>query len=69
VEAGPEVRRRRSVQQFGLEQFAELEAMQASAERRVQGSDLVFVNDGDLDQLRDFVREAYEVAAKLNRAG
>jgi dephospho-CoA kinase len=69
VEAGPEVRRRRSVHQFGLEQFAEFEAMQASTERRVQGSDLAFVNDGDLDQLRDFVRGAYEAAANLNRVG
>jgi soluble lytic murein transglycosylase len=66
VEAGPEVRRRRSRHGFGLEQFAELEAMQAGSERRVEGSDLVFVNDGDLGRLRGFVRDAYEVAQRLS---
>jgi dephospho-CoA kinase len=65
VEAGEELRRRRSVHGFGLDQFSELEGLQASSERRREGSDLVFVNDGGLDDLRDFVRRAYESARGL----
>jgi dephospho-CoA kinase len=62
VEAGSEARRLRSTHQFGLEQFTEFEALQASSEQRVQGSDLVLVNDGSLELLSDLVRGAYEVA-------
>lgn len=72
VEAGAEVRRRRSTHQFGPEQFAEFDALQTTRERRVEGSDLVFVNDGDIDQLREFVRGAYATAKRLlsdGRAG
>ncbi|MBN1632481.1 MAG: dephospho-CoA kinase [Thermoleophilia bacterium] len=65
VEAGPEIRRRRSVQQFDLEQFTEFERLQASSKRRVEGSDLVFFNDGSLDDLRGFVRSAHERAVSL----
>jgi dephospho-CoA kinase len=65
VEAGAEVRRLRSVHGFGLEQFAELEGLQASQERRVEGSDLIFFNDGGCDELARFVAEAYELARGL----
>ena len=65
VEAGKEIRRRRSVHGFGLDQFSELEGLQALSERRMAGSDLVFVNDGELDGLRAFVRRAYESARGL----
>jgi dephospho-CoA kinase len=65
VEAGPEARRSRSIHAFDLEQFGELEAVQASSERRVAGADLAFFNDGDVDHLRAFVREAYERAHSL----
>jgi dephospho-CoA kinase len=67
VEAGSEVRRLRSTHHFGLEQFAELEALQASREQRVRGSDLVVANDGDLDQLGESVREAFAVARGMLR--
>ncbi len=67
VEAGGETRRRRSVHGFDLQQFSEFERLQASSERRVEGSDLAFFNDGDLDQLREFVGEAYTVATGLLR--
>ena len=69
VEAGPATRRRRSVHQFDVEQFAEFERLQASSRRRVEGSDLVFYNDGSLDDLRGFVRSAYERAVALLRGG
>jgi dephospho-CoA kinase len=69
VEAGEEVRRRRSVHRFGLDQFTELEGLQASSEQRMRGSDFVFVNDGSLDDLREFVRHAYESARSLLREG
>jgi dephospho-CoA kinase len=65
IEAGPENRRRRSVHSFGLEQFSELETLQASSKRRVAGSDLAFYNDGDLKDLGEFVRGAYELASGL----
>jgi dephospho-CoA kinase len=65
VEAGPEARRGRSIHAFGLEQFGELEALQASSERRVAGADLAFFNDGHIDHLRAFVRQAYERALSL----
>jgi dephospho-CoA kinase len=69
VEAGSEIRRRRSVQQFDLHQFTELEALQLSREERMAKSDLVFVNDGNLDQLREFVRSTYETARGLLETG
>jgi dephospho-CoA kinase len=69
VEAGAEVRRLRSVHKFGLEQFAEFEALQATRERRIAGSDLAFVNDGELDELREFVRGAYAAAQGLLNSG
>jgi dephospho-CoA kinase len=65
VEAGAEQRRERSVHGFDLDMFAELEALQASSERRVTGSDLVFVNDGHVEHLRAFVRDAYQRARLL----
>ncbi len=67
VEAGAEVRRLRSVHGFGLEQFAELEALQASQQRRVEGSELVFFNDGGLDKLARFVEEAHARACALQQ--
>jgi dephospho-CoA kinase len=65
VEAGGEARRQRSTHAFDLDQFGEFEALQASSERRIAGSDLVFLNDGDIDHLRAFVREAYKRARAL----
>lgn len=65
VEAGAEVRRLRSVHGFGMEQFAELEGLQASQQRRVEGSDLIFFNDGESDELARFVSGAYERACAL----
>jgi dephospho-CoA kinase len=65
VEAARETRRRRSVHRFDLDLFAELEGLQASSEQRVQGSDLAFVNDGELKGLRDFVQRAHEIATGL----
>ena len=62
IEAGGEQRRRRSTHDFGLDTFSRFEALQVSSERRVDGSDLVFVNDGDVEHLRAFVRRAYERA-------
>lgn len=65
VEAGPENRRRRSIHSFDLDQFSEFERLQASSERRVAGSGLAFFNDGGIDDLRAFVRGAYERAQAL----
>lgn len=65
VEAGAEVRRLRSVHGFGMKQFTELEGLQASQQRRVEGSDLIFYNDGGFDELAQFVGEAYERARGL----
>ena len=45
--------------------FGELEALQASTERRVAGSDLAFMNDGNVEHLRRFVGTAYEQARAL----
>ncbi len=62
IEAGGEQRRERSVHDFGIEMFGEFESLQASSERRVAGSDLAFFNDGEVEHLRAFVRQAYERA-------
>ena len=67
VEAGPHIRRARSNHDFGPEQFSELEGLQVSGERRVEESDLVYVNDGDLDGLGRFVNEVYRYARGLLR--
>jgi dephospho-CoA kinase len=69
VEAAGELRRRRSIHGFGLKQFEELEALQASSERRVEGSDLVFVNEGGLRELREFVGRAHEAARQMLQQG
>ncbi len=68
IEAGSEVRRRRSTHEFDLRQFAELEALQASQEQRVQASDLVIVNDGTPAELRESVKAAYAVAMGMMQA-
>jgi len=65
IEAGPQIRRSRSIHRFGPEMFSEFERLQASTDRRVVGSNLAFFNDGDLDALRDFVRGAYALAQSL----
>jgi dephospho-CoA kinase len=65
IEAGEEVRRRRSIHGFDADMFSELEALQVSGEERVAGSDLGFSNDGDVDRLTDFVRGALGTAQKL----
>jgi dephospho-CoA kinase len=69
VEAGAEQRRQRSTHGFDEDLFGELEALQASTERRVCGSDLAFFNDGDVTHLRAFVRHAYEHARLLAAPG
>jgi dephospho-CoA kinase len=65
IEAGPENRRSRSIHRFDLDQFSEFERLQASSERRVEGSDLAFYNDGDLTELGEFVHKAYELATGM----
>lgn len=65
IEAGEDARRRRSVHSFDLDQFSEFEALQASTRRRVEGSHMVFFNEGTLDDLRGFVREVYGRARSL----
>jgi len=65
IEASAEVRRDRSTHHFGMEQFTEFEALQASSDLRVAESDLVFVNDGDVAMLEDFIGSAYEAASRL----
>jgi dephospho-CoA kinase len=65
VEAGAEQRRQRSIHGFDSDLFGEFEALQASTERRVSGSDLAFFNDGDVAHLRAFVRQAFERAHLL----
>jgi dephospho-CoA kinase len=69
VEAGGENRRRRSIHRFDLDLFSELEKLQASSEERVAGSDLSFFNDGDLEQLRGFVQQAYARALEFLEEG
>jgi len=64
IEASPSVRRQRSVHGFGLDQFEEFEGLQATAERRRAGSDVVFVNDGSRAELEKFVKEVYALAQK-----
>lgn len=59
VEAASGTRRDRSTHRFGADMFAELEGLQVSSERRVAASDLAFFNDGELEHLRMFVREAF----------
>jgi dephospho-CoA kinase len=65
IETGADERRRRSVHDFDLDMFGEFEALQASSERRVAGSDFAFLNDGEVDRLRAFVRETYERASQM----
>jgi len=66
IEAGGEKRRGRSVHDFDAGMFGELEALQASSERRVAGSDVAFFNDGDVERLRAFVSQAYERARLMS---
>jgi len=70
IEAELETRRRRSTHDFGLDQFSEFENLQATGERRRDGSDFAFVNDGGLEALREFVGSVYQSAwARLRRSG
>jgi dephospho-CoA kinase len=62
IEARSDTRRARSVHGFDLGQFTEFESLQASTEQRVARSDLAFVNDGDVDQMRSFVQDAFKKA-------
>jgi dephospho-CoA kinase len=68
IEAGADARRERSVHAFPPEQFGELEALQASSERRVAGSDMSYFNDADAEALRSFAGEVYERALALLQA-
>jgi dephospho-CoA kinase len=65
VEADPEARRARSVHSFDLDQFSELDGLQASSERRVRESDLAYLNDQGLAALESFVEKAYGKAQSL----
>jgi dephospho-CoA kinase len=65
VEAGRERRKERSTHRFDPEVFSEFDSLQASTEQRLAGSDLAFFNDGDVEQLRTFVCEAYARAVRL----
>ena len=65
VEASPGVRLARSADRFDEQGFSEFDSFQAGTERRVQGSDMVFYNDGGLENMRAFVREAYARALAL----
>lgn len=65
IEAAPGTRRDRSIHQFEPEQFEEFESLQASRERRVAGSDMVFYNDGALEVMRDFVGTVCERARAM----
>ncbi len=69
VEAGADTRRQRSIHAFGLDQFTELEALQASSERRVAGADMAFFNDGSVERLRAFVVSAYDRALVIAAGG
>jgi dephospho-CoA kinase len=69
VEASPGVRLARSADRFDKQGFSEFDSFQAGTERRVQGSDMVFYNDGALENMRAFVREAYARALALSGAG
>lgn len=65
IEASRENRFGRSSHRFDPAVFAEFENLQASGERRMMGSDMVYHNDGSLEGLRDFVHEAYSRAVSL----
>jgi dephospho-CoA kinase len=65
VEAQREKRVSRSAHRFEPGVFDEFEGLQASTEQRVWGSDMAYCNDGSLDHMRAFVREAYGRAVGL----
>jgi len=65
VEADEAVRRVRSVHGFGLKQFSEFEDRQYRSRQRIEGSDLVVRNNGEITDLREAVRAAYEIAVSL----
>ena len=69
IEARPDARRERSIHAFDVEQFGELEALQASSERRVAGSDLTYFNDAGLWPLRMFANVVYDRALRMVTAG
>lgn len=65
IEARADFRRQRSVHAFDAELFTELEALQASTWRRVDGAHLAYHNDGALPNLRRFVDVVYDRARAL----
>jgi dephospho-CoA kinase len=67
IEADPEMRRHRRRARGGAEILDELDRVQLSSEERVRRSDLAFLNEGSLEELRTFVAVAFETA--LVRAG
>jgi dephospho-CoA kinase len=69
IEARPDARRERSIHAFDVEQFGELEALQASSERRVAGRDLTYFNDAGLWPLRMFANVVYDRALRMVTAG
>ena len=67
VEAERENRVSRSAERFDPAVFDEFEGLQASTEERVSGSHLAYYNDGSLDHMRAFIRDAYARAVALLR--
>jgi dephospho-CoA kinase len=65
IEARADFRRQRSVHAFDEELFTELETLQASTWRRVDGAHLAYHNDGTLPPLRRFVDVVYDRARAL----
>lgn len=65
IEAPVSIRRARWAERPRAAVLDELELRQLSAAERTARADLVFVNDGDLAELRAFVARAYERAIAL----
>jgi dephospho-CoA kinase len=65
IEASREKRAERSAQRFHPAQFKELESLQATTEERSAGSHLVYTNDSDKEEMRQFVTRAYARARAL----
>jgi dephospho-CoA kinase len=65
IEAERSNRVSRSAHRFDAAVFDEFEGLQVSTEQRVAGSRLVYHNDGSVEHMRDFCREAYRQAVAL----
>lgn len=69
VEAGRDNRLIRSADRFDADVFDKFEGLQASTAERVAVSDVVLVNDGSPEQLRNLVGEVLERARAMLKAG